>query len=700
MESSRMKRWNIILVLLTIVSCREGAEQATRPEAPKEVAQEALPKFDPVAKVRKLAEAKEVVGTQLEPHLFAPGEARIWAVYGLGRACSSDPGRVGHLLSSALPTWILEGSPSADEVAALCFALGSCGTIQTENVLRSFLNPKRDLALPGGTESAALALTELADRRGKLEERTLTALLDAAEREKDPRLLLPLGRVRSLSDPLRQRALEVGAELLLTGKPEARGAAILSLYAASKEARLPIARIVQSSDYTALERNLGASLLGKLDAQSEIEDCLNALLSGGLPNSERDPIYPVVVTLLRGLGRPERSKETLTSLVRSPPRTGPEPLLRREAAVRCLAAERLAWDRPNDPSLLACDPGGGDRGAIALANVIGRGKLDATRGQQLSQVFQKGSPAVQRHILQLLPAHPEFGGASALLGEGLSKEVASVRAAAWDAIATRPLLADAGEKEPKLASPVEAALKRELGRGVAYPDVEAKISAIKAVGALSVLTFKPELEQLCAGPDEVLHEVTARALSLLGSKGKRCDSPAELGASPNESSHAESKTGDTLHLSLETDVGTLEFWFDEPYAELAIRELHRFAASGYWDGSSVTHVTPGYAVHLGESKPAEGAHELTWISARSSPRGFPAYSVSLGSLSEQFHTPTLVVNLAAAPAFAGRRVRVGRAEGPFDLLLAGDRIHSSKLQKVPAKRASAPVGPGPDAEKK
>ena len=76
-----------------------------------------------------------------------------------------------------------------------------------------------------------------------------------------------------------------------------------------------------------------------------------------------------------------------------------------------------------------------------------------------------------------------------------------------------------------------------------------------------------------------------------------------------------------------------------------------------------------------------------------SPRPFEPKSVSLSSFAPGAATAQLLVTVADAPQLNGEKVLLGRAEGPWHLLVSGDELRNARIGT--SVSATTPPAPAP-----
>lgn len=602
--------------------------------------------------------------------------ARQWAAFGLGLRCeSSEPKATVALLTSAVATWLAEEPPPSSELlSTAAWAIGACGVDESETILTSWLRPDTDVAWTALSRAAAEGLAAFADRRGRLTERTQSAVLSAAGREKDPWMLLPLGRVQGLSDAVGAHLLEVSADLLTREGAGSRRAAISALGRAGPSAAEPLGLVFLSSGYDGSERAAAAQALGQLGprGQDVLDQVVADILSKGLPRRFDDPRWIPLRAALNELEKPARSAPLLSRVASAPlskKEAGREAAAERRRLIwlRCRAEDLIARERFDAPGLLRCDPDSGRAFLLAQIRVLDRGKITAPGVARVEQLCGHEDPVVAEAALRLYAGHPELPRAKETLLVGLQSGVAGLRTTAAQIIATYPHRVFSKDSDA-LPADVIAALGATLG-DEKWP-LETQAATLRAAGASRALTLKPAVERLCASAHEALVSSAEAALSLLGSPNVRC---AQSWVAPL----VEVAAGPPVELIADTDIGPLSLRVDAPHAPASVVHFLRLVDAGFYNGLAIHAAREGFAVQLGDKNGDSYDDERSpGLPNELDPGPFPALSFGMGAFAAGAHDAQLFVLLADAPQLIGTRVRLGVAGGAWDQLVVGDVIHS------------------------
>jgi len=672
---------------------------------------EALEKYlstaDRIAGARALARIGGPAAAERLQELLRDEALQVvrWAAFGVGQNCAPAGPRVQALSTRAATLYALAqpGETRRETLRALAEALGRCGTDAAEDVLRGWLGQPGELP-----EHALEGLAQLAARHGHLAERTQVALLAAASQGAAPLALFPFTRLTQLSAAVQTRLIEVAGEAL-TGEPgPQRSFAVRALGQAGPAAVAPLSRIVPNDAFGPGERAMAAQALGRMGAPGQqalaavVEtlpfpsfDALKPLRSSQpttlpttLPDDARRALeaFTVWSAVLGALEAPGSGRARLRDLAALPLPTPELPVARRRAiALRCAAADLVAGPHPGEPLLHGCDPDDSGVGALALLRALDRGPLREQRLATWRKLVEDPRPAVRQAALRLLGGHPEVPETPILLRQAIESDQLGTVVTALQLVTAYPARAATaaesdskggdGAIDPALAQAVEHTLRREDWQHA----LEARASALDAVGALGLLNLKGLVEEHCRGPHPELREHAARALGLLGDPKRRCADVAAHAqlAPPAATSVAFARS---VRLELTTDIGPLTLALDGAAAPAAVERLTRLAEAGYYDGLAVHRVVEGFVVQFGDA-PGDGFGEPDQppLPCERSPLTFEPFDVGMAIAGRDTATTQWFVALDRYPQLDGVYTRIGRAEGPWDLLAAGDRVHRVRL---------------------
>lgn len=628
-------------------------------------------------------------GSELENRLAAllisGGEPASWATFGLGLRCRHKPERLFRTLATATAAWATEPVPPSPEGLSLAaWALGGCGSPDAERVLLPWLDPHPGGELPGVVEAAAEGLGKVADEQRTLTERTQAALIAAAVRRKDGSLLYPLSRLPNLDPAVGAHLLEVSAQLLAESQVERR-LVILALGSAGPLAKTTLAQIVGSGKYAPAERSAAAQALRRLGAEGHdaLDEALRDLLARGLPGDAKSPLWAPLRAALEGVDLPVRSTPELRKLASLNLPRGDTPLeaaqRRRLLWLRCRAADLVARDHSLSSRLAECDPDHGEPFDLAQVRVLSRSRIEGKRLPVFHRLSKHENPRVRQAALRLIPGHPELEDVRSPLVLALTSDNAGNQATAAKILAAYPARAHAPGGDGTVDERVIAGLKGILERKEACP-VETLSAAVSAAGALSSLTLKPSVEAHCESPHAPVRGAAERALALLGNPKKKCPGPA---FDPQSLQQPAPPPTPPVRVSFDSPFGELNLVFDEPHTEKTrARVLEAFQAGHYARGP-VHGVSPGTFVQFGDPD-GDGfeAQALPPDATELGPSPFTASSVGVSTFSGAAAGLQLFVTLSEAPQLRGRRVRLGHASGPWDLLWPDDPLGPATVRQL------------------
>lgn len=680
------------LLLVLCVACDDKSDdEAAKPQLEPPPAPTRVEPAETLRHAVSLARnPDDEAGLALKRLVTAGGEAGIWAIFGLGQYCQRGGQLAPEAAVTALAGWVAESKglePLALHTAAR--TIGSCGGQRAEELLRSWLSASPDPLLDHLVDASATGLGTLADRSGSLSERTQTALLDAAERESSPYLLYPLGRLRRLSPAVGARVLEVAGALVTGAEGPHRRHAIFALGSSGPEAALPLGQILVSDDYLSSERTAAAQALGRLGGhgQRALDDTVRQLLERGLPQTPSGEGWTPLRAALEELEEPAKSARRLREIATVVLPEGDEATTRAQRRrllwLRCRAADLVARVDVNHKALEECDPDGGSVQALARLRVLERAPIENKRLDLFEKLASDSDPVVAQSALRMIPTHPEIASANQLLLDALTSESAGTRALGSQIIAAYPARAHAKDEEGGPDAKIVAAIQ-ELLKNAARTPPETIAAALDAAGALGALTLKPVVEEICDSDREALHAPASRALALLGSPKRHCPQRKQQ-KSPKAPEPVPALERETppVTIEIQSDVGPLTLHLDDPASAASRAHVLGLVERGFYDGLTVHAVTPGFAAQFGDPDGDGYADRVPpGLPNEVAPTPMGPFSVGMSSFAPGTQNTQLFVTLSDAPQLTGKRVRLGRAEGPWHLLVPGDRLHQVRTKKT------------------
>jgi cyclophilin family peptidyl-prolyl cis-trans isomerase len=609
-----------------------------------------------------------------------------WAAFGVGPLCERrELETVRRLVVRAASLNTARPSSSVDgALGAIALALGRCATDEAERSLRAWLRLRPELS-----QAAALGLGQVARSRRRLDDATIAQLLDAAEQQPSAIYLFPFESLPAPSPAARQRLMEVAKVAL--GREGTRAFAIRALAKAGADGAQLLRSVLLDSGWSDAERADAVRSLAAIGpaAQADLAAALTArarqlLDQQALLTSQ----LGVVLTLLDAL-EPKSADPTLLAELAQLPVTGEPPLARRKVMLRCRAAALLAGRSSASPTLLNCDPAGpGERreGSLALLRVLGRGPLDKERSPRFLELLRSSDRVVREAALELLMAHDEAPGISAVLASALAAPEAGVAATAAKVLTRYPARAQLTAKadtEPATSSPLDPALvqalTQRLGEVGTSTDVELSSLLLDAAVALELLGAKPALERACASTNPTLRQHAERGLVALGDAKRRCATVPDAAASlPGVLPPAAPR------LDFDTDAGPLTITLKGDSQPFAVARVLELARSGFYDGMPVHRVVPGFVVQFGDPDgDGFGGPKLAALRCQLAPEPFEIGSVGVALAGRDTGGSQLFVTLRRAPHLDGEYSLIGSAGPGWDRLAIGDRIVKVRVTESP-----------------
>lgn len=605
-----------------------------------------------------------------------------WAAFGLGRLCKGhEPELVRRLsLRAAALVDQRRAAGSAppdgselDPTRAIADALGRCASKDAERVLRGWL--RGELA-----DAAAQGLGRLAILHQPLDDATLVALLEAAERGV-PSALFPFSRLSALPEAMRKPLLRA-AEKALAAKDARAGFAVRALGRAGAEAAPLLGSVAADRAAPVGLAASAARELGRLaeTGQAEIGRALQQRAGGdSFDEAAASEQFQVLLALIEtAKAAPSSGRAALEALAALTPPEPSEPAGRqRIVKLRCAAAALLAGSASLSARLATCDPDQGRTATLALLRVLDQGKLTGARARRYAPLAESDDPVVRQAALRLLETHPEVAGAPALLTSALGAEAPGTVATAAHVLAAHPARGGAApdsaspRPDPKLVEALTAAFDRALPADA----IETRTALIDAAGSLQLLSLKPRIETLCRDPHRSVREHAARALKKLGNRQPQCD----RGEAPMPEVPV-LETGGRVSLTLDTDAGRIALSLDADLAPAATRRVVDLARAGFYDAMVVHRVVPGFVLQFGDRVgDGYGGAGQAPLPCELSPVPFRRGSVGVAISGRDTGSSQLFISLDDAPHLNGDYALIGHAEGPLDAIVEGARIERATV---------------------
>ncbi|MBI2391790.1 MAG: YdcF family protein [Deltaproteobacteria bacterium] len=659
-------------------------------------------------------------------------EVVAWSAYGLGLPCDVDPelsredrarivrAVVARSLSLEARALSLEGKQATaaiDPWRAIAWTLGRCGGIEASRELARWL--RRDVTR---ARAAAWALGAIAHRDHGLEDDVANALIDAVRGGDGGAplddALYPFAPSSLRNDwasrPPTPGLAEVARARLATAGP-GRVFAIRALGRAEGAKPDDLRAIVNDPVTPENERVEALRALHWMGAGGDAEIAAFATRNAPVDDAAtlEVPVFGAVRVAVELLGDRAPTPTTLTSLRAfvpkgMPPLSGSPNAVRRRATLRCLAATALHPGKPGEAEVVRCaahDPSlpvplraelDALRDLARLA-ALDRSEITGDRRELLLKLARDGVPRVRERALGMLGKHAEAEEAPEIVIKALAAKSHGVVAAAAQAIADRPSVAfvlskKAIEKaldpsapppdktepdrtvEPKVLEALDGALSRPLEEA----DAETKTALAAAVSALKHQKARGFALRLCGDRSPAMRRAGRDALARLDPPGKAptCTTIDDHGtASPHASAPPAKKT-----LRLETSVGALTLALDPVIAPVAVARVAELAASGFYDGTPIHRVVPGFVVQLGDpgGDGYGGAHSA--LRCETAPVAFEEGDVGVALAGRDTGSSQIFVMLGRAPHLDGSYAWLGKASGPWAKIAEGDVIVRASVE--------------------
>ena len=672
----------------------------------KEVTAELEDSRDPVVRRRAARALARIADADALPGLLGAladedPEVVAWGAYGLGFACKGhEEAHVRALVarSESLEPAFAGPAAALDPRVAIARAVGKCGGPLAEPTLAGWVKQKGPRA-----EASALALGDVAARRGTLGDDTVTALLDAAG-DGNASALYPFARIDRYNDAFAERVRETAKKQLATPPSDTRVFAVRALSRSGTEAAPDLLRVVEDAKtFGPSERADAARGLTKLGDAGH--DAAAAALGHLLP--DKDPFailaltgdgYAILSALLGSVG-PEATKisqpvlETLSVL--KAPGEAPAPLARRLAELRCGAASILAKGAYDSEVLRTCDAAGTQAFEHARLVSLLKRPLVGDRKNAWLALTKSANLRVREDAIDAISTHAELGAAAlGPLAEALADAHAGLvataagvlhaqpsrvmtlaakeRKAALDPAAPPPSLHPAQELDPAIAKALAGALAKTWSEDL----VETRLALLDAAVTVKLAGAEAAAHALCTDPNGTIRERAAKALRTLGDAAATCPAPATM---PVAKEADLPKTHAKLTFDFET--GKLVIVLDGELAPIASQRFLAMAKAGFYKGIVAHRVVQGFVVQFGDPQGDGFGGGGQLMRCETSPVPFGPLDVGVALAGRDTGSSQLFVTLGRFPHLDGDYARVGHASGDPWAIAEGDAIREVTVEE-------------------
>lgn len=620
-------------------------------------------------------------------------EVVAWAAYGLGFACRGHEEAHVRALASRAMTW---GGPADAGVAAkrssprerldpafaIARALGRCATPAAEQTLAAWVKTRSPYA-----EAAAYALGDVATRRGRLDDETITTLVDAAA----PLLaapplraaLQPFTRLATMPETFRARVADAARGGLALPGPERIFAVRALGKAGAPESALHA--VVIEPTFSVGERVEAARALGTLGVKgrtSAAEALVRIAPSIDAPAAKMllEPTVHVLGALLEVLrgGTEPLAQKTLYAIAAIPPHSDRNDAVYAPRAedLRCRAAGVLARGEFDAEVLTTCAPEASEAGQRARLRAVLAKTLTGPRRTAFMKLARSSNVRVREAAIEAAGSHPELGPAiRSLVADALASKQAGLVATAADLVRAHPTRFAAEGSDKALAPEVDVAFLAANGEAWAEDLVETKLSLMDAAAAVNHPRAKELALVACRHTNATMRQRGVKALATLGEPNAKCeardpDPAAELQAPIDRSVVLTFELASALALSVR---------LDPVLAPITATRLSALARAGFYRGIVIHRVVPGFVVQLGDpgGDGYGGAGKL--LRCETSPVPFDPFDVGMALAGRDTGSSQFFVTLSRTPHLDGDYALVGHAEGDWANVIEGDVVKDVRV---------------------
>jgi len=626
-------------------------------------------------------------------------ETVAWGAYGLGFSCKGrEDATVKALVARAASVDVAPPAAGAlDPRAAIARAIGRCGGALAESTLASWVRRKGPWR-----EQAAYGLGDVGARRGSLDDDTVTVLLDAAG-DGVAAALYPFARAERFNDAFDARLVEAAKKILAGPKSDERVFAVRALAKAGDAAVPELSRVATSGDCSWAERIDAMRSLGKCGEAGRVA-AATALAS--IAPKPTDPFavlaaggdsYGEILVGLAALGQtpPPSATSVLQSLAAlRAAGAAPASLERKLAVVRCTAASLLAQGAWDAQGITACDAAGSEALERARLAALLRRPLVGPRRAAWIALTKSAHLRVREDALAAFGAHHELGDAglgeiAAALGDTKHPGVVATAAEVLFSHPERALVLSAKERRnaldpnapPPSANPereIAPAVAKALGAALAFAwsedAIETRAGLLDAAAALRFAAAKEAAKKACSDPNVTMRDHAQKALRDLGDAKAICAPPATMPLAKEAAAPHGGK------LVLDTDAGTLSITFDPVLAPIASSRILDLAKAGFYDGTTVHRVVPGFVVQLGDPGGDGYGGSGTSLRCETSPVPFGPLDVGIALAGRDTGSSQFFVMVGRFPHLDGDYARVGKATGDWFAVAEGDVVRHARVE--------------------
>jgi cyclophilin family peptidyl-prolyl cis-trans isomerase/uncharacterized SAM-binding protein YcdF (DUF218 family) len=679
----------------------ERIEKAQDRRRPQDLPLEAATSGD--AAVRRVyAKALAEIGGPDAPLLRALNdedtETVVWAAYGVGQGCAGDePARVTALAARlasigaapVVPAPVAPATPGrrlpAGAAGVLLWALGRCGGDVAAEAIAPWLRGP-----PAVAEAAAYGLGEATARRGGLSPAQAAALLDAAEASPPVEAAFyPFSHVDRPLSPALSARLAAAAQKAIARPGAQRTLAIRARALAGDEAAAgDLLRLLTSADALAPERVEAAHALARLGkpGQAALADAAAALPRSA--DALLDPAAPALfVSAVAILGAfsgavPQRAEPALWAIARLDGNAPAADVRRRASVLRCAAALALARGSWESDVLAQCDVGDGEAGERARLESLDRRTLGPAGRAAWTVLLASPHIRVREAALDLASRHAELGDAAR------AAIVTALGAPEPGVVATAARLLRA---HPDTDEATVGALRAALARAWPPDDVQTTLALLDVSGSEAAAIALPEArtfaESACENPNGTVRARAARVLTALGASETGDAGPPVCAASePPLAAEIGHEASRSFRVTLDTDHGSLVLHLDPRFAPVAVTRIVTLARSGFYDGTVVHRVVPGFVVQFGDrgGDGYGGAGRL--LRCETAPVAFDRLDVGVALAGRDTGSSQIFVTLARSPHLDGEYAWIGTADkadaangADWDGVVEGDVIRAVRV---------------------
>lgn len=213
------------------------------------------------------------------------------------------------------------------------------------------------------------------------------------------------------------------------------------------------------------------------------------------------------------------------------------------------------------------------------------------------------------------------------------------------------------------------------------------MALFEAAVAVKMTGAKEAAIAACGDTNPVMRERALKALRTLGTEVKGCEPPtkdppiaAELGKTISKPAKLRLEVGPPGSNGAGSPL-KLTMILEPELSPITATRILALAKSGFYKGVVVHRVVPGFVAQFGDPDGDGYGGSGTSLRCETSPVAFKYGDVGMALAGRDTGSSQMFVTLSRTPHLDGEYTRVGRAEGDWSLVAAGDVIREVTVEE-------------------